>query len=237
MRTMTLGLADRYRCCHGAWGVLRLCVSSGSSTYGFICDRVRENPVSFVFGNASPDAVRLSKPQRVFEALNADGALGAESFGVLYTLAAFDPTFTLGVEEHRGICSAATGQQAPTPGLSVPDDRRSRCDRSAALACPNLIHGRGGAYRAHLPTSSATPTTAATGTVGNTRGQRVLIAAHVLPRWAVGLVTDCRDVVVSHHCDVPRYAPPLGVPGRALSRLRVALDFAVHSVVDRTPRR
>jgi hypothetical protein len=73
MRTMTLGLADRYRCCHGAWGVLRLCVSSGSSTYGFICDRVRENPVSFVFGNASPDAVRLSKPQRVFEALNADG--------------------------------------------------------------------------------------------------------------------------------------------------------------------
>ena len=44
----------------------------------------------------------------------------------LLALTAFEPTFTVGVEEHRGVCSAAPSQQLPTPGLSVPDDRRSR---------------------------------------------------------------------------------------------------------------
>jgi hypothetical protein len=84
--------------------------------------------VSLVFGNASPDAIRFPESQRVFEAVHDDGALGAESFGVLLALAAFEPTFTVGVEEHRRVCSAAPRGQLPTPGLSVSDYRRSRAD-------------------------------------------------------------------------------------------------------------
>jgi hypothetical protein len=70
---------------------------------------VLENRAAFVFGNASPDAIRLLEAQRVFEALCDDGALGTESFGVLFALAAFGPAFTVGVEEHRGVRSATPG--------------------------------------------------------------------------------------------------------------------------------
>jgi hypothetical protein len=61
---------------------------------------VLENLVSLVFGDASPDAIGFLESQRVFEALHGDGALGAESFGILLALAAVEPTFTVGVEEH-----------------------------------------------------------------------------------------------------------------------------------------
>jgi hypothetical protein len=94
------GLANRCRRCDGVRGVLRLFVSSGCSTCGIICDRVLENFLSLVLGNAPPDAVRFPGSQRVLEALHDDWALCAESFGLLCALAAFEPTFTVGVEEH-----------------------------------------------------------------------------------------------------------------------------------------
>jgi hypothetical protein len=97
--------------------------------------------VSLLLANASPDAIRFLKPQRVFEASHADWALSTESFGVLLALAAFEPAFPVGVEEHRRVRSAAPGQQLPTPGLGVSDDRCSRCGQSAALTCPNPVHG------------------------------------------------------------------------------------------------
>jgi len=97
--------------------------------------------VSLVFSNASPDAIRLVESQRVVEALHDDGALGAQSSGALLSLVAFEPTFSVGVEEHRWVCSAAQGGHLPTPGLGVPGDRWSRCACSVPLARPNLVHG------------------------------------------------------------------------------------------------
>jgi hypothetical protein len=101
--------------------VVRFPISSSTG------DRVLEDLVSLVFGNTAPDAIRFPESQRVLQAVHDDGALGTESFGVLLAPPPFETAFTVGVEEHRGVCSAAPGRHLPTPSLSVSDDRRSRC--------------------------------------------------------------------------------------------------------------
>jgi hypothetical protein len=73
------------------------------------------------------------------------------------SVAAFAPTFTVGVKEHRGVCSAAPGRHLPTPGFGVSDDRCSRAGRCAALTCANPVHGPlmvepiGGTHQFELP--------------------------------------------------------------------------------------
>ena len=85
--------------------------------------RSPEKPVPFVFGETTPDPKGFPKPQRVVAALHNDRALVTEPLRFAFAPAAFEPTFAVGVEEHRGVCSAATGQQLPIPGLGDSDNR------------------------------------------------------------------------------------------------------------------
>jgi hypothetical protein len=58
--------------------------------------------------------------------MHDDGALGAQLFGFAFALTPSASTLAFGVEEHRGVGTAASGRQLPRPGFSVSRDRRSR---------------------------------------------------------------------------------------------------------------
>jgi hypothetical protein len=61
---------------------------------------VSENSVPLAFCNASPDAIRFPKPQRVFEALHDDRALGTKLFCLAFASLPTEATITVAVEEH-----------------------------------------------------------------------------------------------------------------------------------------
>jgi hypothetical protein len=104
--------------------------------------RSPEKTVSFGFGESTPDAVRFVKSQRVLAALLGDRALCTELLCCEFALPPIEATFTIAVEEHRGICPATAGHQLPIPGLSDSGNRWTRRTRSATLACSNLVHGQ-----------------------------------------------------------------------------------------------